>query len=187
MTTVPANPVMIDSLDSYYNYVAAKINALDPDAFDLLQGLSNAQDWPQTELVDGGLYLLYLSSMPIEEESTQSQTYYEHFLQWSWAFLGDDIQPNQVAANRGSRYRSDLAVVELLRQAHFPGFSPKLQAVCDPVTGAVTFVPYSPVEMIKWSKPRLGTKLAIAQSGISYGTAPVEVYAWSTVNPLVNP
>jgi hypothetical protein len=183
--TVPANPVMVDVLDTFYTFIVAKYQLLNPAR--KLLGLINAQDWPQVELVDGGLYLLYLTSVAIEEDSTLSQTYYEHYLQWAWIFLGNDLQSNQVGFNRSSRYRDNFAVVEELRQVHFPGWCPKQQLACDETSGTITPTPYDPVEMIHWSKPRLGTKLAMAQSGVSYGTAPFEVYAWSTLNPAVNP
>lgn len=184
MRVVPANPVLADSLDTYYQYVAGQYAKINP-ARQLL-GMVNAQDWPQAELVDGALYCLYLNSVEIPEQGTRAQQYFEHYLQWAWVFLGNDLQSTQVGLNRGSRYRSDLAVIEELRQAHFPGFCPKQQTTFDPVAGTPTVTAYSPVETITWSTPKLGTKLAMAQSGISYGTAPLEVYAWSTVNPIVN-
>lgn len=187
MASVPANPAMIDVLDTFYLFVATNLAKLTiPSSVAITcQGVVNAQDWPQTEIVEGGLYLLYLTSVPIEENGTRAQTYYEHYVQWAWVFLGTDLASNQVGANRGDRYRNDLAVVEALRQAHFPGFCPKQFSACD-ASGNVTFSAYSPEEMIHWSKPRLGTKMANAQSGVLYGTAPLEVYGWSTVNPLMN-
>jgi hypothetical protein len=186
--SVPANPQFIDCIDTFYNYVATNLDALTiaSSVKVTLQGVANAQDWPQNEIVDGGLYLLYLSSVPVEEEGTRAQTYFEHYMQWAWVFLGNDLTSKQVGANRGSRHRDDLAVVEALRQAHFPGFCPKQFSTVDPTTGAVTFTPYSPEEMIHWAMPRLGTKLAASQSGVLYGTAALEVYGWSTVSPLVN-
>lgn len=182
--SIPANPSMGDTLDTYYAYIVAQYQRINPSR--QLLGMVNAQDWPQAELVDGGLYCLYLSSVPVPEQSTRAQTYYEHYMQWAWVFIGNDLQANQVGLNRSDRYRDDLAVIEELRQVHFPGFCPKQQLVVDGTTGNVTYVPYVPDETITWGEPRLGTKLAMAQSGISYGTAPLEVYSWSSVNPLVN-
>jgi hypothetical protein len=184
MSTVPANPTFVDVLDTFYAKIAANIALLNPAR--VLCGMVNAQDWPQIELVDGGVYLLYLTSVELPAQSTKSQTYFEHYMQWSWTFLGDDLQATQVGMNRGDRYRNNMAVVEELRQAHFPGFCAKQFSRCDPDTGVVTFTPYSPSEMISWSMPKLGTKMANAQSGILYGTAPVEVYGYSTVNPAMN-
>jgi hypothetical protein len=189
MGTVPTNPVMIDVLDTFYSYISTNLATLNPQLTNLdfqMCGIVNAQDWPQTELVDGGLYLLYLSSVPIPEQSTRAQTYFEHYVQWAWVFLGTDIAADQVSMNRGDRYRNDMVIVEALRQAHFPGYCQKQFSQCDSTTGAVTFTSYSPVEMIHWGMPRLGTKMANAQSGILYGTAPLEVYGFSTVNPLLN-
>jgi hypothetical protein len=188
MPSVPANPVINDVLDTFYFYIAANIAKLTPVTTVpiTLQGMVNAADWPQIELVDGGLYLLYLTSVEMPEQSTKSQTYFEHYLQWAWTFLGSDLASNQVGANRGDRGRNNLALVEMLRQAHFPGFCPKQFSRCDPDTGVVTFTAYTPVEMISWGMPRLGTKMANAQSGVLYGTAPLEVYGFSTVNPLLD-
>jgi len=186
--TTPANPAMIDVIDTFYAYIANNLGKLTiPTSVPVtMQGVANAQDWPQTEIVDGGLYLIYLSSVPVQEEGTRAETYFEHYVQWAWVFLGNDLTQAQVGANRGSRHRDNLAVIEALRQAHFPGFCIKQFSAADPNTGNVTFGNYAPVEMIHWSMPRLGTKLAAAQSGVLYGTAPLEIYGWSTVNALVN-
>lgn len=184
MGTVPANPQLVDVLDTFYNYVRnqyQKVNAARP-----LFGFVNAQDWPQVELQDGTLYLLYLNSVPVEEDSTRAQIYYEHYVQWAWVWLGDDLAANQVGLNRGSRYRDDMTIKEELRQTHFPGFCVKQFSSCDPATGQVTFTPYSSGETIQWSMPRMGTKLAMAQSGISYGSAAFEIYGWSSVGAAVN-
>lgn len=185
----PANPAMIDVLDTFYLYVTtnlAKFNlgSLTPPVS--LQGIVNAQDWPQREIVDGGLYLLYLQSVAVEEDSTRSQTYFEHFMQWAWVVIGTDLSSNQVGFNRGNRYRADMAIEEALRQSHFPKFCPKRFLSADGVSGVVTSTLYSPVEMIHWSMPRFGIKLNNPQSGVAYGAAPVEVYGWSTVSTLVN-
>ena len=175
---------MNDVLDSYYAYISDAYTTLNPSR--ILAGMVNAQDWPQVEIQEGALYLLYLTSVEVPEMGSRSQAYFEHYLQWSWVYLGTDIQAGQVGANRSDRFRSSMAIVEELRQVSFPGFCPKQQIAIDPVTGTPTFTPYNPVEMLHWSTPRLGTKLANAQSGISYSTAPFEVYGWSSVNPLVN-
>jgi len=187
--SVPVYPSFVDVTDTFYNYVSQKLAAQTiPTSVPVkMMGLINAADWPQAEVVEGGIYLLYLTSVPIEEDGSRAQTYYEHYMQWAWLFLGNDLTSGQVGRIRGSRHRDDMAVVEAMRQAHFPGFCSKQFSTCDPGTGVVTFAPYNPQEMIHWSFPRLGTKIASAQSGVLYGTAPLEVYAWSTVNPVVNP
>lgn len=191
MGSQPAVPKFVDVWDTFYEYVSSNIATLLPQAVTSvalsLQGIANAQDWPQDEIVDGGLYLLYLTSVPIEEDGTRAQTCFEHYFQWTWILMGSDLAANQVGANRGDRYRNNAAVVEMLRQAHFPGYCAKRFSSLNPVTGAVTFTNYNPEETIRWSMPRFGSKLATGQSGLIYGTAPLEVYAWSAVNPLVNP
>jgi hypothetical protein len=182
--TVPANPSFGDVLDTYYVYIAGQLGKLNPARKPC--GMVNAQDWPQVEIVDGGLYLLYLTSVELLSQGTKSQTYFEHYVQWAWMFLGNDLSASQIGMNRGDRYRSNLAVVEELRQAHFPGYCPKQFSQCDVHTGVVTLTPYSPVEMISWGMPKLGTRMDNAKSGVLYGTASLEVYGYSTVNPLMN-
>lgn len=184
MSTVPSNPTLIDALDTYYSFIYAQYQLLNSSR--QLCGIVNAQDWPQAELVDGGLYLLYLSSAPVPEMSTKTQTYFEHFVQWAWTLIGDDLQSDQVGLNRGDRYRTSLAIEEELRQVHFPGFCAKQFSQVDAASGTVAFTQYAPIEMIHWSAPKLGVRMANAQSGLLYGTAPVEVYGFSTVNPLLN-
>jgi len=184
MTTIPANPVLIDALDAFYSFVAANMAKLNPDQ--KMLGMIAAQDWPQLELdTNGGLNLLYLSSVPIG--GTQSQNYYQHFVQWVWVLMGDDISKTQVGLNRGSRYRSHFAIAELLRQAHFPGFCPKQFSTVDSTTGDVTFTTYDPIETITWSMPKIVTRNDNPQSGLLYGTASLRVSSYSDVNPVVNP
>ena len=186
--SVPTNPSFVDVLDTFYAKIADNLGKLTiPTSIPVkLKGWVNAQDWPQIEIVDGGLYLLYIQSVDIVEDGTRAATYYEHFLQWAWVFLGGDLASNAVGMNRASRHRDDMAVVEALRQAHFPGFCTKQFSSCDPASGTVTFTDYSPVEMIHWSMPKLGTKIPLEQNGVLYGAAPVEVFGWSMVNPLMD-
>lgn len=184
MGTVPVNPVMIDVLDSFYGYIVTQMQKLNPAR--QFKGIVNAQDWPQAEITEESLYLLYLTSVPLQENSTRAQTYYEHFVQWAWIIIGNDLQGTQVGLNRGNRYRDSMAIEEELRQVHFPGFAPKQFVTVDLSTGVVTYTPYSPVEMIHWSEPKLGVKMANTQSGLLYGTSPLQVYGWSGVNPLLN-
>ena len=183
---VPATPVMIDCIDTYYAYIVAQAAQLNPaQAF---TGVLAAQDWPQTEAnVTGGLGLLYLGGTPDVRRSTQSQQFIEHSLQWVWILMGADIAANEVAANRGSRYLMDMGIRELLRQAHFPGFCPKQFLTLNNSTGAVSFTTYSPIETITWSNPKMRVAPDNGKSGILYGSATVQLFGWSDVNPLVNP
>lgn len=184
--TTPAKPALIDSIDTFYKWVFDKMAIL--DSTQRFRGIVQAQDWPNVTIdPDGGLYLVVLASNPIPEESRPYQTYYEHFVQWNWIWMGTDIQANQVAANRGDRYRKQAGSFEKLRQCHFPGFAPKLAIEgYDPVTGSGTFTPYSPVEMVKWTPPKLQTRVQ-DQAGILYGVATLQISAYSTVNPTMNP
>lgn len=179
------NPTFIDVLDTFYFAVATNIGVLNPTQ--TMHGMIGSQDWPQVNIdLNGGLYLLYLTSVVVPEKSKPAQDFYDHFLQWTWAVQGNDIQAANVDANRGDRWRSNVALQELLRQAHFPGFCQKRQIQSyDPTAASGTFTPYSPIEMIYWTAPKLLVKYN-KDAGILYGTASLQVSAYSTVNPLVN-
>lgn len=179
-------PAIVDSIDSFYKSVRDAMTALAPSQ--VFHGIIEAQDWPNIQIdPNGGLYLLVIASNPVPEFSRPYQTYFEHFVQWNWVWMGQDLVAGQVAPNRGDRYRNQMATFELLRQAHFPGFTPKLAITgYDPTTGSGTFTPYSPVEMVKWTAPKLQMREQ-SQAGIVYGVATLQISAYSTVNPIVNP
>jgi hypothetical protein len=184
--TTPANPVMIDVLDTFYQYIAGNIALLNPSQ--AMHGLISVQDWPEVNLdLNGGLYLLHLTSPPVAAMSKPAQQYLEHFVQWQWVVQGSDIAATNVDPNRGNRGRASFAMQELIRQAHFPGFCTKksIQGY-DPTSASGTFAPYSPIEMIYWTAPRCIAK-PDKQSGIIYGVATLQVSAYSTTNPLMDP
>ncbi len=148
-----------------------------------LKGIALAQDWPQLQIVDGALYLLYLTSVPIG--GTKSFPLYKHFMQWVWLLLGTDIQANQQAANRGDRYRTHLAIQEDLKQVSYPGFAWKMVATEDPDTGVVTFTQTNPMELVQWSDLKMPTKFNI-KAGAIYGTAAVEIQGYDATLPTTD-
>lgn len=173
----------IDSIDTYYAWVAQQMQTANPARVPSLLGCVLASDWPQLEIVDGGIYLLYVNSIP--NGGTKAFPLYTHFLQWVWLLLGDDITANQQAANRGDRYRNHAAIQEDLRQANFPGFAQKVSIAIDPANGAATFIQSNPEEMIRWSELKMPTKYNL-KAGSIYGTASVEVYGYDAVLSAVN-
>lgn len=186
MSTSPTNPVMQDVLDTFYQHVFANMATLKPSQ--AMHGLISVQDWPQVNVdLNGGLYLLHLTSSAVAESSKPAQQYIEHFVQWNWIVQGADIAAANVDPNRGSRGRAFVAIQELIRQAHFPGFCLK-QSIqgYDQTAASGTFTPYSPIEMIYWTVPRCIVKPDKA-SGIIYGVATLQVSAYSTTNPLMDP
>jgi hypothetical protein len=185
MSAFPTNPTMQDVLDTFYKFVSDNITAL--GVSQPMHGIIAVQDWPPVDLdLNGGLYLLHLTSTPVPEKSKPAQEYIEHFIQWNWAIQGGDIQPANVDSNRGSRWRTHMALQELIRQSHFPGFCLKrsIQGY-DATAASGTFTPYSPTEMIYWTAPKCLAKYDKA-SGLIYGVATLQVSAYSVTNPLVN-
>jgi hypothetical protein len=184
---------LISVVDSYYSWIVHQLGVLGAKITvngNLIDqpvcGIVNARDWPQTRPVEGGLYLLVLNQVP--GGGTISQRQYQYFCQWSWMLIGQDIQQDQLVQNRADRYRQCMQVEENLRQANYPGFTGQ-QNVTSDIQGNLTFTPsLTPpniFESIRWSELRFMPKDDNKQSGLLFGAAAVEVYAFSAVNPLV--
>ena len=190
---------MIEAVDSYYTYVAAQMATLRGHnssglGFVTINGVVTPQpmcgyvesrDWPMTPNVEGGLYLLLLGEQPTPEKS-QAQTEYCYHCQWMWLLIGQDIQAAQLAQNRGDRFRQNMVIEENLRQANYPGYCQKNRISFDsqgnPTIAAVTSLyPVSQPEMVRWTKPRFMPRNDNQKSGLLYGAAAVELYAYSDV------
>jgi hypothetical protein len=177
--------VLIDAIDTYFLYVAQQLAIL--DSTQVLCGTVNARDWPLTPPnTDGGLYLLFLRAVPVG--GTDSQTLWEYFCQWSWILLGTDIQSTQISENRGDVYRRDMAIANNVRQASFPGYCIK-KSVAANSEGTLTVTPYTGAavygaESVWWTRPRISPRRD-PNSGVLYGTAVLELYAFDDVNALV--
>lgn len=184
-------------IDSFYSYVAQQMLTFNAHVFingeSVVQpmcGIINARDWPQTPQVEGGLYLLFLSASPTRENSW-AQAEYQYFCQWVWILLGTDITMSQQAQDRGDRYRANLQIMENLRQTHHPGFCQQKNYFVNPANGDITAVdsasvyPASPAEYVRWTKPRFVPKSDSEQSGLVYGAAAVELFAYSDVDLAV--
>lgn len=170
---------LVSSIDTYYAWVAKQLQTVDSSLVSSLKGVVLAQDWPQLQIDDGEIYLLYLNSAPIG--GTKAFPLYKHFLQWGWILLGDDIQPDQVAANRGDRYRKHMTIQESLKQASYPGFAWKVDASAD-AQGNVTLQPVDPIEMVQWTNLKMPTKWN-QKAGVIYGYAAVEVDGYDATLP----
>ncbi len=175
---------MISVLDSYFHYVKTQMGVYAPSQ--RFGGVVLARDWPADPPIQGALYLLYLTSNPTQL-GTQAQNHFEYFCQWVWILIGSDIANNQQASNRGDRYRSNLQIMENLRQANYPGYTQKLQvASVDQQTGVITYAPVlssyptTNIEMVTWSKPRFMPK-GDEKSGIVYGAAAVQICGYDDV------
>lgn len=186
--------MLIDAVDSYFMYVSQQIKTI--DLSQTVAGLINARDWPQTPLLDGALYCLYLRAVPIG--GTEQQTLFQFFLQWNWIILGTDIQAKQQAQNRGDRYRRSLKIQSTLRSANYPSFTQKMSYSVDAdglITGipgkliatpsAQASIPATNYEGIWWSKLRFNPRVDSAKSGVEYGSATMELYAYDDADAVV--
>ena len=160
------------------------------DSSQKMSGYVNARDWPLTPPdTTGGLYLLYLRAIQLPK-GTESQNLFQYFMQWVWIIIGTDIQANQQAENRGDRFRSSMKVEQNLRQAHFPGFTQKKQFSVSTQgvlssTGVQSIYPPSNIESVWWTRPKFMPRQDNAKSGLIYGAAAVELFAFEDVNPAV--
>lgn len=188
--SAPTDPVvpgtMIDPLDSYYKFVIGQMSRL--PAPTPIAGYTNARDWPPTPLIDGALYLQFISCTPTPFKSW-AQTEYEYLCQWMWLLIGSDITKKQQAANRGDRYRQTIKVMTNIKQANFPGFCPKQMYAADAegnITGQPVSSSYPPnlVETIRWSHIKFVTQLD-EKSGLVYGVGSLRVYAFDDVNAVL--
>lgn len=179
---------LISPLDTYFHYVTQKMNAI--NSSQKFGGISNSADWPPQQVIDSALYLLFISSMPVNSQRDGSQygLLYETFLQWIWLVKGTDLATTQVGANRADRYRTHLGIIENMRQSNYPGYTGLQHAAVDVNTGAVTFTNDIPrgdsSASLWWSRPKFPTKQD-KSSGLIYGTCTVELYCYSVVLPAV--
>lgn len=186
---------LISALDSYYISIQNQMAVLGatvtingsivPQPFG---GLVNARDWPQTPPMEGALYLLFINAIPTKG-GTAAQREYEYFLQWVWLIIGSDIVASQQEQSRANRYRTNLQVMENLNQASYPGFARKMDFSADSQgvissVGSSSDYPKSDWESIRWTDPRFMPK-SDNQSGLIYGAAAVELYAYSDVAALI--
>ena len=187
-------PGLISAIDTYYSFVTqqlVKLNAqitVNGQPQDLsLGGVTDAHDWPQTQVTEGTVYLINLNRQAMG--GTISQRQYCYYLQWAWIVIGQDIPGTAIAANRGDRYRTNAQIEEFLRQANYPGFTQKTGVACDS-QGNLTFtpshstLPLSGYEPLTWSELTFKSHEDEA-SGLIYGVATVELYAYSDVSALV--
>lgn len=188
---------MIAALDSYYSYVVQQMTALGATVTingstvpQPLGGVINADDWPLVPPIEGGLYLLFLSAQPAVDPGTWAQQRYEYFCQWQWLLIGENIQPAELASNRGDRYRQNFQIMSNLKQANYAGFCQKKSYACSTegiVTGTPvqSVYPYSSIEMVTWGQLRFMPRQDNQKSGLVFGAAAVELLAYDDVNVLV--
>ena len=176
---------IISSIDSYYAFVVKQMAQVNSSRVASMLGMAESQDWPQLEIVDGGIYLLHVGSTPMQSrQSTEMFTLFEHAVQWVWILLGSDIQAADQAANRGDRYRSSLAIFEDLHHASYPGFCCKGEVTVD-AQGNVSMPITNPLEMVRWTGLRL-RKTQKIESGALYGVVATEIIGYEQMTPAVD-
>lgn len=176
---------LTDILDSYYMQIKSAMATV--DSSQVFGGSVDARDWPATPITTGALYLLFLQAAP--SGGTEAQRQFHFYCQWNWIIIGTDIQAGQQAANRGDRRRVSLQIMANLRQASYPGFCQKKSYSANsqgivsssPVQSAL---PFSSVESITWSAPRMMPKLK-EEPGIVYGAAAVDIYGYDDVLAVI--
>lgn len=187
---------LISALDSYYVFVSNQMTRLNAQVTingslvpQPMGGVINARDWPQSKPLEGTLYLLFLTAIP-EGLKSKSQTTYVYHCQWVWVLIGTDIQAAQQGQSRSDRYRMNLAIMENLHQANYPGFCRKLEYSSN-TNGNLATIPasdpvlYSPIEMLSWTEPEFMPKNDNEKSGLVYGAAKVELSAIDDVSALI--
>jgi hypothetical protein len=181
---------MLEVLDTYYTYVYNQMQVL--NAQQAFGGLAPARDWPQTTPQDGALYLLHLGSESLREGTT-SQELFIHYMQWTLFIIGTDLAQGQVGQNRGD-WRNHMTLQENLRNANYPGWTPKTSFVASP-SGAVQPFPvgqpgtgiagYQVQETIWWTKLKFKPRYDKTSSGLIYGAAAVDVFAYEDASVAV--
>lgn len=171
--------MLVDAIDTYFTQIKTQMAVV--DSSQRFGGLVMARDWPASPLIPKALYLLYMTANPLPGPvSSQTQVRLEHFCQWVWLLIGDDITSSQQGQNRSSRYRENMQIMANLRQAHYPGYTQKLAYTADSqgvVSSMAVTSPESNIEMIHWTMPRFMPRQD-EKSGVVYGAASVSVYAW---------
>lgn len=171
-----------DGIDSYYQYVKARINAFTNRTVDgitngVVAGMLDAQDWPSKDIKPGAFYLLDLGEAGIGKQGYSASTPIKfHQVQWVWVSLGTNLTQGIRQANRADRYRTMQAMKGELINGHYPGFCEKKTWALDP-TGIWTGTSLNPVEYITWPPVEFHEKWSQVPntSGVGYGSGAVRI------------
>lgn len=182
MSTAVITSPALDALDTFYQYVKARINTYSTRIVynspgkqlnGVVKGMLNAQDWPPKNIVFGAFYLLVLGEEPIGKQGFSPAVPIKfHVVQWTWLIKGSDLQQGELLANRGDRYRISQAMKWELTQGMFPNYTPKL--TWNLVNGVFTGTPFSPAATITWTPVKF-TERFDKDSGIVYGVGETRV------------
>lgn len=186
MSTLPATPLFIDGIDSYYFYVKNRILQINPAR--VFGGIVQARDWPMKEAQLEVPYLLLQREDP--KPFGRSVSWFRPMesmqVRWAWMIQGDNIQANAQSTNRGNKYRINGQMIQELLNGSYPGFCKKYQySAVDDGTGKAEkiAVAYDPTEFVKWSMPRFSDTID-SVSGILYCTGIVGIHDFAPAPPL---
>lgn len=178
----PPIPTFGDAIDTFYQWVLAAVQAVMPSQG--FGGIVEARDWPPKTMAPAVPYLATLRDIPTK---SPHQSFYapmiSDILEWRWALIGDNIPPNAQAANRGDKYRQNVALMGLLLSAHNPGYAPMQQWSVAPDANnnpVKVGTPYDPPEYLWWTIPEF-TRKVDRQTGMVYTAGQVQVTAYAPV------
>lgn len=185
--------MLTDIIDSHYAYVLKRL--ISNNARVVINGVSVAQpmggmldarDWPQTQVVEGALYLLAQRVVP--SGGTKSQRRFTCFCQWSWVLLGTDLSGYQEGANRGDRYRQNMQIEQNIREACYPNSCQKMVYSVDSEgvgsgVAAQSVYPASSTEWVLWNEPTFRPRLDADKSGAIFGGAAVDLVGYDNMIP----
>ncbi len=173
MSTHPISNPGLDALDSYYQWVRARIVSYNQQR--VVKGMLNAQDWPPKEVVLNAFYLLVLGEEPVGKSGFSPAVPIKfHLVQWTWIIKGSDLQPGVQAANRGDRYRTMQAMKYELTYGMFPNYAPKQTWALVGSKWTPTPLPATQEQAITWT-PVSFHETYPKDSGIAYGTGSTRI------------
>jgi hypothetical protein len=164
---------LTDSIDSYYQFVKARIAT--KNSARVVAGLLDAQDWPNKNVKFDAFYLLDVTDTPVGKDfySTYIPVLFRQ-VQWVWINKGTDLTQGIRKANRGDRFRFGLEAMkgELL-YASTPGYTQKFTWAVDANDNWIS-TPENPPEAIWWKPLEFHAKNDKA-SGVIYGAAATRI------------
>lgn len=190
-------PLLRDAIDSFYKYVLQRaITQMsviapnvgcsqngDPMPF-MCGGICQARDWPLQQVILNAPYLLLQSEISIPYARTAVSQFSPQMrinATWAWMVQGDNIPANSQSANRGNKYGINIAIMQAMQYAHYPGFTEKLQwGIMDNGSGQPinTSTEYYPPQMVRWTMPRFVDKID-KTSGLLYCSGSVSLISFA--------
>lgn len=166
-----ATPVIVSSglevLDSHYQFVKARILAVNPSR--VVSGMLNAQDWPPPQVKLEAFYMLVLGREPVGKQGFSAANPIKfHLVQWTWIIKGTDLKQGVKAAYRGDRYRIMQTMEDELIYGINPNYAERQSWTIDQNDNWVASS-FTPKQYFTWT-PVAFHETFNKDSGIAYGT-----------------